>query len=53
MCIVATPIFFLYQSSFDTSVLLTLTGLAMALFGWLYEIRADYELSVFMKHKKK
>lgn len=53
MCIVATPIFLLYQSSFDTSVLLTLTGLAMALFGWLYEIRADYELSVFMKHKKK
>ena len=53
MCIVALPIFIINLTwSYDESILLTLAWASIALFGLLYEARADAELAGFMKNKK-
>ena len=53
MCLVATPIFILNMSdTFTGSSWLTLVGWCIALFGLLYEARADAELAWFIVNKK-
>ena len=53
MCIIATPIFLIHLNEYEPVFLLSLLGWAVALFGFLYELRADRELALFMKTKKK
>ena len=53
MWFIALPIFLLNLSSwFEEIISLTFLGWAVALFGLLYEARADAELAGFMKNKK-
>lgn len=53
MLLIATPILLLNLSSwFEESMTLTFLGWAIALFGLLYEARADGELAGFIKNKK-
>ena len=53
MCIIATPIFLIHLNEYEPVFLLSLLGWAVALFGFFYELRADRELALFMKTKKK
>ncbi len=53
MFLVATPILILNLSSwYEENISLTFLGWAIALFGLLYEARADAELAGFIKNKK-
>lgn len=53
MCLVATPIFVMnMENSFDESILLTFVWGLIALWGLIYEARADAELAGFIVNKK-
>ena len=53
MCIIATPIFLMHLNEYEPVFFLSVLGWAVALFGFFYELRADRELALFMKTKKK
>jgi len=54
MFLVAIPVLLLNLSSgYEESTFLTFLGASIALFGLLYEARADAELSGFTQNKKK
>lgn len=52
MCIVATPIWFLFLSVYQEAPLFTYIWLSIALFGLIFETIADWQLSQFMKIKR-
>ncbi|MCH2188335.1 DUF1295 domain-containing protein [Candidatus Gracilibacteria bacterium] len=52
MCIVAMPLWLLYGDIGEIPIGWITVGMSISFFGLLYESRADYELSQFLKIKK-